>query len=395
MKSSQERFLERIRFLQERIREKHLDCALLFYSRDVLYYTGTAQPSYLFVCPGDYLLFVRSGISFALREAGIERDRIVEERSLANIYKRIASHSECRRVGTELDILPVNGHKEFCKSFPHSEFLDASPIILDQRSRKDPSEIRHMREACKAVDAGNRAALDSLRPGLTELELSSIIEAAQRRNGHEGAIFMRQPDFFMSRGPLASGPNIMKFSGVVYSVTGVGLSPAIPAGPSRRKIERGDLVIVDIPTFVRGYHADQTRTYILGKAREGVKDLYERLKEIADHLILSIRPGIRCSDLYRMAEAKAKELSLDDAFLSFSNGKRSHMIGHGIGLECSEPPIISKDNNSLIQQDMVVTVELHLMKRRVGLVKLEDMVHVGRNKNEILTISQRNLAEIH
>jgi Xaa-Pro dipeptidase len=394
VKSSHERFLGRIHLLQERLSEEHCDCALLLYSRDVFYYTGVAQPAYFLVSPGAYFLFVRSGISFAVQEAGIEKDCIFEEGNLANIQKTIAARSKCRRVGTELDILPVNRYQELCKTFPSTEFVDASPVILDQRSRKDPSEIRHMRQACEALDAGNRAVLNELRPGMTELVLSSIIETAQRRCGHEGAVFMRLPDFFMSRGPLASGPNTMKFSGVVSSVTGVGLSSALPAGPSRRRIERGDLVVVDIPTLVRGYHADQSRTYILGKPGEEIKDLYGGLKETADYLIPRIRPGVRCSDLYRLAETKAKELSLGDAFMSFSKGKRSHMIGHGIGLECSEPPVISRENHSPIKEDMVVTIELHMRRRSAGTVKLEDMVHVGHDKNEVLTISQRSLAEI-
>jgi Xaa-Pro aminopeptidase len=229
---------------------------------------------------------------------------------------------------------------------------------------------------------------------MTELELSAAVENAHRLAGHEGIFFMRHPDFFMSRGPIGSGENLSNFSGVVYSVTGVGLSPAVPAGPSRKRIETGDFVVVDIPTLVGGYHADQTRTYCVGKARREMVDLYDALKEIADYVIGQARPGIRCSDLFHMAEAKARECLADGAFLSFGNGKRSHMIGHGVGLELSEPPIISKNDHSLLGEDDVIAVEVHVMREGVGVIKIEDMIHIGSQANEILTKSPRILFEV-
>jgi Xaa-Pro aminopeptidase len=71
---------------------------------------------------------------------------------------------------------------------------------------------------------------------MTELELAAAVENAHRLAGHEGIFFIRQPDFFMSRGPITSGPNLFKISGVVYTITGVGLSSSVPAGPSQRKM---------------------------------------------------------------------------------------------------------------------------------------------------------------
>jgi Xaa-Pro aminopeptidase len=150
----------------------------------------------------------------------------------------------------------------------------------------------------------------------------------------------------MSRGPISSGPNLFKISGVVYTITGMGLSSSVPAGPSRRSISSGDVVIVDIPTLVDGYHADQTRSYILGKADEKIETLYSHLKEIADYLIQAIKPGLKCSEIYQMAIEKSKELKVTDVFLNLGKGRKSRMIGHGIGLELNEPPIFSMSDDS-------------------------------------------------
>jgi len=384
----------RIGLLQEKLKEQQLDGALLFYSRDVFYYTGTAQPSYLVVLPDEYMLFIRSGFDFALNEVFIEKERLRQDRRLENIYREILSRLKGKKIATELDVLPTVQFFEFQKIFSGCEFVDISPLVLEQRKRKDASEIDTIKEACKVIHEGHKAVLSNLRESITELELSAAIENAHRLAGHEGIFFMRQPDFFMSRGPIASGLNLSKFSGVVYSITGVGLSPAVPAGPSRRNISKGDLVVVDIPTMVKGYHSDQTRTYVLGKVDMQTKEMYNSLKEIADHLIQNISPGVKCSEIFQMAVNKAGKLKVTDAFLNFGGRKKSHMIGHGIGLECTELPIISKYDHSELAEDFVMALEMHMFREDVGVVKLEDMILIRHNGNELLTKSPRELSEV-
>lgn len=386
---------KRIEILQDKIRENALSAALLFYSRDVLYYTGTAQPSYLVVLPHEYFLFVRSGFEFAVGDAFIPQERIREERRLENVYKEVFSRLPThKKIGTELDILTAVQFRRFKKIFSAYEFVNISPVVLWQRKKKDSSEIDKIKEACEAVDVGHNAVLATLREGTTELELAAAVENAHRLAGHEGIFFIRQPDFFMSRGPISSGPNLFKISGVVYTITGVGLSPSVPAGPSRRSISKGDLVIIDIPTLVNGYHGDQTRSYILGKANIQIETMYNNLKEIADYLIENIRPRMKCSEIYQIAIEKSKKLKVQDTFLSFGGGKKSRMIGHGIGLELNEPPILSVYDHSEVSDGFVIALDMHMMDESVGVVKLEDMILITSNGNKVLTKTPRHLFEL-
>jgi len=387
---------KRIRVLQDKIGEAGFDGALLCYSRDIYYYTGTAQPSWLAVSPDDYRLFVRSGLDFALNEIFIDKDRVREERRLASIFKDFFAPLKTghRRVATELDVLTAEQFKEMEKVFTGYELSNVSPLVLDQRKTKEPSEIEQIRRACEALHAGHEAVLARLREGMTELELAAAVENAHRLAGHEGIFFIRLPDFYMSRGPIASGPNLLRNSGVVYTITGVGLSPAVPAGPTRRQITRGDVIMIDIPTLVNGYHADQTRTYILGKANDEIRAMYDDLKAIADHLIAAMKPGMRCSEIYRLAFEKAKELGRAEQFQSFGKGRRSRLIGHGIGIELNEPPIPSEYDPSEIGEGYVIALDIHMLDESAGVVKLEDMILIGKEKNEILTKSPRNLFEI-
>jgi Xaa-Pro dipeptidase len=189
---------DRIGQLQCRIKDEGLGCALLFYSRDIFYYTGTAQPSYLLVLPDEYFLFVRSGYDFAVKDVFISTERIQEERKLETIYAKICSGLENRKIATELDVLPAKQYFGYTKIFDGWEFSDVSPMVLEQRMTKDPHEIEQIRKACTAINAGHMAVLSTLREGITELELAAAVENAHRLAGHEGAFFMRLPDFFMS-----------------------------------------------------------------------------------------------------------------------------------------------------------------------------------------------------
>ena len=387
---------DRMKVLQDGIRERRLDGALLTYSRNVFYYTGTAQPSCLAVWPEDFRLFVRSGFDFAVQDVFIDSEKMEEERRLDRIGGKIfhGDGRAPRRIGAELDVLTVEQFESLRKRFPDADFVNVSPLVLEQRKRKDASEIDRIGKACEAVHRGHEAVLTELKEGITELELAAAVENAHRLAGHEGIFFIRQPDFFMSRGPIASGPNLLRNSGVVYTITGVGLSPAVPAGPTRRKIEPGDMVIVDIPTLVEGYHADQTRTYCLGRAGGAVRAMYDDLRSIADHLIGEIRPGMKCSEIYRMAVEQADSLGRRSQFQSFGRGKISRLIGHGIGLELNEPPIPSEYDHSTVGEDYVIALDLHMLDEALGVVKLEDMILIGKSGNEILTKSPRKLFEI-
>lgn len=384
----------RLKQLQSRLSELNVAGAILFYSRDILYYTGTAQPSYLVVFPDDYKLFVKSGYGFALRETFLDPSRIKDERSLKKVFQEVKSGFDTNRIGIELDVLPTNQYLEFKHIFKEFDFFDISPAILEQKATKDLNEIEQIRQACRTIHAGHEVVLSFLKEGVSELELSAEIEKAHRLAGHDGDFFTRLPDFFMSRGPIASGYNLLEFSGLVYSVTGIGLSASVPIGPSRKKIKRGDLVMVDIPVSVNGYHADQTRTYKVGKADGKTKDLYWALKSIADHLHHGIRPGMTCSQIYGMAIKKSADLHVEEPFLSFGGSNKSRLIGHGVGLELNEPPTLSSSNKTEIRENMILAIELHVLDEKIGVFKLEDMLLVGKKANEILTISPRNLIEV-
>lgn len=384
---------KRIETLQRAISKSSWAGALINCSRDLFYYSGTTIPSWLAVTPLDYRLFVRGDIDMARSHTPLAQDKIVESRKLQDTAEFLKAGAPSV-IATELDVMTVSQLKSFRKIFPNTEFADISPVVLEQRKIKEKREIELLKEACAVVHMGHVRVLETLKEGMTELELSAEVEDAHRRGGHEGIFFIRLPDFYMSRGPIASGPNLLNNTGVVYSITGTGFTPSMPAGPSRRRIARGEAIVIDIPVMVNGYHADQTRTYVLGPAPAGMKSMYNDLKSIADEMIDKIRPGITSGEICRLALARAGQLGRADQFQSFGPGKRSRLIGHGIGVELNEPPIIMENDPGRIEEGCVIALDIHMLDQALGVVKLEDMVVVGQSGNEILNVSPRELCEV-
>jgi len=383
---------KRINHLQEVLQDRGLAGTILFYSRDIFYYTGTAQPSYFVVLPKDHMLFVRKGYEFARRECGLEAERIVPESCIKTMCQQMFPGVGTReKVGTELDVLTVAQSRLLSRALGERELVDVSGEILHQRMIKDPEEIESIKKACYAVHAGHLAAVSCLREGMRELDLAANVENAQRLAGHEGIFFMRHPDFLMSRGPLASGPNLRQTSGTVYTITGIGLSSAVPAGPSRRIMEPGDLVVVDIPACVDGYHADQSRTYAVQQIPDGALDLFSSLREISDFLINSMFPGMTTGEAFALAEDHAMELDLGRAFMGFESQANAYFVGHGIGLELNEPPLLIRDGDVLLEQGIVLAIEMHAMIPGGLTVKLEDTVHLTHEGVQVLTTSPREL----
>lgn len=386
----------RIPDLQRRMAEEGIDAALILYSRDLLYYAGTTQPSFLLVTKGHHALFVRWGMEFVLRETWLDPKAIHPWGGYSDVARFLHGHGlERGLIGLEMDVLPAEIFLKVLKACEGFDPRDITPVILDQRRVKDWTEVERTRQACRIVHAGHVRLLEVFRKGMTELELSSEIERAHRAHGHEGEYFMRQFDFVMSRGPLVSGENLSRISGRIRSISGVGLSPSVPAGASGRVIRKGDLLMVDIPTHYRGYHADQSRTYSVGRPSTSVKAMHDALREIADGILDQMRPGVSCAQLYRKAMESARKLGMEDSFMRIGKEMAPlDFIGHGLGLEINEPPLIGPKGGVLLESGMTLGLEMVMTRSPTEVVKLEDTVLVTPVGGELLTITPRELHEL-
>lgn len=386
--------LARIATFQHELQTKDIDAAILVLSRDIFYYTGTAQPSILVVTPDSFFLIVRRALDFVERETWLPADKIISGGSFREAAESLKNLGITKgRLGLEMDVLPAELFLKIAKIFSSFEPVNIAQMVLSQRMVKDNDEVSYIRTASAIMNAGHKRILETLTSGMSELDLAAEVEYAHRKAGHEGILSMRNFDFHISRGPLSSGENLLKVSGFANTITGVGLSPAVPAGPSRRQINKGDLVIVDIPTCHHGYHCDETRTYVLGRADTNVTDLFSRLKEISDTTIDVLKSGVLCREVFAAAHSVARTLDVEELFLGLAP-RKGNFVGHGIGLDANEAPILFHNSDFPLQDGFVITIELHLTHPSYGAVKLEDMVLIKENGCEILSVTERKLFEV-
>jgi len=371
--------------------EAGMDAALLLHHRDILYYAGTVRPAALLISPQGAVLFVRRGFDCARQEATVSHVEPMRGFSdVAEAMTRIGLTNGT--LGVELDLVSAQLYQRLLESFPTWELADLSPLVLAQRMIKDEEEIAATHQAASVADAGHRAARQTVAPEVSELALAAEVEAAMRRAGHEGFQPLRHPGARGAGVLLMSGENLTVRGGHGLVVTGAGLGPAMPYGPSSRTLQQGDLVVVDIGSTYAGYTADESRTFAVGRATEKQRTLFGAARATEEAVFEALRPGVPVADLYTIAQTAIAQNTPS----SFASGGLAlpGFIGHGIGLELDEPPVLWPRDETHLQAGMVLAIEVEVSAPDQGMmVKLEDTVVVRPDGYELLTAAPRELIE--
>jgi Xaa-Pro aminopeptidase len=293
-------------------------------------------------------------------------------------------------LGAALDVTSAELYQRMQDAFLAWEIADISSLVLDQRAVKDADEIAATRRAAAVADAGHRALPRAAAPGMSELELAAEIERAMRLAGHEGYQPLRHPEARGGGVLLASGENLTVRGGHGLVVTGAGLSPASPYGVSRRKLREGDLIVLDIGSTWHGYTADESRTFVVGQPTAAQQALFAVTREAEDKVLAFLRAGASVADAYAVAMGVVDQ----GAPPFFAPGSLSlpGFVGHGIGLELDEPPVLWPRSQACLREGMVLAVEVEVSALQEGLMtKVEDTVVIRSDDCEVLTQAPRTL----
>src|SRR5699024_5522711 len=188
--------------------------------------------------------------------------------------------------------------------------------------------------------------------------------------------------------------NGWEISGHAMTVTGRGMSNVLPWGASERKLKTGDLIVADYGIAKQGYHSDMARTYSVGKPSADKKDLWNKLVELHLDVINQIKPGVTGAALYERAVGMARELNLENNFMGIDENRGAY-LGHSIGLELDEFPVIGPRATEPLTENAVITIEPKFMIPGLGSVMVEDDILVTADGFEILGEVERELFEIY
>ncbi|HYM90995.1 MAG TPA: Xaa-Pro peptidase family protein [bacterium] len=384
----------RIGALQRHLGASALDAALIVQNIDLFYFTGSMQSGALIVpAAGRAVYAVRRVLERARQHSPLEQIIPFDSfRQLPDLV-RAAAGAPVRRIGLELDVVPVLTKDRIAAAFEGAEWADVSPAIRAVRSVKSPFELDRIRAAAGLSVVMLEAATQSLREGMTELELAGRVEAAARRAGHQGQVPMRGWNQAVFFGQLSSGEASALQSFPDIPLAGEGPSPASPIGAGRRRIVAGEPVILDYVAALDGYLCDQTRTLSIGALPEKFARAHDAAVAILRTVQGVIRPGTTPQALYRRALELAKEFGVADHFMGHGQ-LRARYLGHGVGLELDEWPILADGWTQPLEVGQVFCVEPKIVFPGEGAVGIEDQFAVTADGSERLTRPEQRLFRV-
>jgi len=384
----------RIRRLQKVILEKRLDAVFIIQKADLFYFAGTVQSSVLCIpVEGTPLLIVRKSYERACKESALEN--IVYLPSYGELPNLLRDHkiTHLDHIGMEFDVIPASLFFTYQRMFPKARFEDVSMAIRNIRMVKSGYEIDMMRKAGKISDAILKEVKNELKVGRTEVEIASLISNIAFKLGSQGFTTVRGWNQTLSPLPFVyvlSGENGAMASSDDTPLGGKGLNSFIPVGPSNKKIEAHEPIVIDIGPAYNGYSVDVTRTFSVGDMPSSLSDAYEATLKIQEQLVKQLVTGKRCSDLYQIAEEMAKRLGYGDNFMGYGED-RVQFVGHGIGIELDELPVFAKGFDMPLEEGMTVAIEPKIIFPGIGAVGIENTWLINKDDPEPLTLINETL----
>lgn len=380
---------EEVKSRLERLFES-MDCdlAILGYPPDIYYFTGTKQEGWLLATKDKKAVFccIKSP-SRAKIETPIE---VVPIKSLKDLPKVVSDMGiTYESIGTEKDVLSwevVNRLGELFKS----EVRNISTTVREIKAVKSKWEIEILKKSAEIVKKGYEVFKENLREGISEIELQALCLYEMRKMGHEAGEYMRggRMDGFL--GYIISG-----IAGAIPSyanapLQGIGLSPAIPTGPSFKRIERGESVMFDFFGTYMGYLVDMSRTGGLNPLPREICEAHAITKDIHAWLRENLKAGVDALDVYNGIISIVEKTDYKDYFMGYGELK-VNFIGHGVGVEINEYPFIARGLSMELKENMVVAIEPKFLIPGIGAVGLENTYLITEKGGLVLTDAEEEL----
>ena len=379
----------RIARMQALLSKNGLDGALFIFPIDVYYFSGTRQNSTLWIpVEGDPMLLVRKSFS-----------RAREESPIADIRPFPASKEfpalftdQVKKVGFTFDVAPVQQLNFYSKLLSGCEFIDISGLNRELRSVKSAFELEQLRLAGSACCSVFATIPEFLKLGMREIDIAAELECRLRKAGSEGYVRMRayNQELFMGLAVSAGGASYGFFDG---AVTGSGLSSASPHGASRELIRENEPILLDYSFVRNGYITDMTRIYVIGRLDPELQRAFDVSLEIQSWLQGALKPGAVCEDLFLSALEMANRAGLGQYFMGMP-GEQARFVGHGVGLELDEFPVIAQGFKVALQAGQTIAIEPKFVIPGKGVIGIENTFAVSATGGEKITDLPDNITFI-
>ena len=366
-----------------------IDAALIATNVNLIYTYGQVVSGYL------YLPLHAPARLFVKRPASLTGEHIHPIRKPEQLPELLA---QCglplpTRLMLEGDELSFSEYQRLAACFPEAEVLPCgSRLIRQARSVKTLWEIETFRRSAQAHAAAYSVIPQLYQSGMSDVQLSIEVERAMRQQGCLGIfrVFGQSMEIFM--GSVLSGDNAQEASPYDFALGGKGVDGSIPGGACGRTIAQGESVMVDMGGNFFGYMCDMSRVFSVGKLPQQAYDAHQCCLDIQEEVAAAAKPGISCESLYQLAIDRVTKAGFADCFMGTK--QQAKFIGHGIGLEINEAPVLAPRIKQELEPGMVFALEPKIVVPGVGPVGIENSWAVTAEGVEKLTKAPEEIIDL-
>jgi len=264
---------------------------------------------------------------------------------------------------------------------------DCTKVLYQLRETKSDWEIKMLRESGEINKKMFEAVKEKGGLGKTELEMASVADEVSRKAGFGGRIRMRKWPMDCDRVVIVAGKSASVPSYFDSAIGGIGASPISSLGSGHAKVEANSPVTVDIVHLHRGYVSDCTRMFSAGKLSNEWMERLDDMIEIRDKVVSSLSSGNYCSTTWEMGSELAKEMGYENNLMGMSPDKSS-FLGHSVGLELDETPVIAKGFDRPLNYGGIMAIEPKVIFDN-GCIGTEDTFVRTRNGMEYITMGDK------
>lgn len=377
--------IEKLEKIQQQMQIVGADACLLCVDVNLYYLTGRIYNGYFYIpAEGKPYFFVK-------RPAGFSGENVFYIRKPEDITGILsdAGMELPEYLWLETDVLSYNESIRLEKIFRPARLGDAGKLMRNIRKVKTAEEIEQFRISAQRHVEVYKEVRECFRVGMTDLQLQYEIEYRMRKMGSLGLFraYGSNMDVFM--GSLLAGKNAEAPSPFDFALGGQGEHSIYPLGACGVVLEEGMAVMVDMAGNYTPYMTDMTRVFSVGRLADDAYRAHRVSLDIHERVMEMARPGTACADLYREAVDIAERTGLSDCFMGTQ--QQAKFIGHGVGLQINELPVLTPRSQEVLEPGMVFALEPKFVIPGTGAVGIENTMLVTDSGVENLTVFEEDI----
>lgn len=370
MKPGAEELNERLKILQQNLQKEELAGALILSNVNLYYYTGIVEAACFYIPATGHPVFLTRKRGPLNTDLPWPVRRFKRWGEIIEVLHEF-NYPTPGKLGLEFEKIPASVYLKLQES--GLQFSDVTLLIRNQRALKSDWERALLRETAARDKVLWEMVPEFLKKAKTDHELAGMFEGEARRRGHLGAFRLHGYNQEMATTCVLVDEKGNVPSPYDAPLSGAGVSPAFPFGPSGAKIEDGKPILIDFGGCYFGYVVDQTRNFIINHVPAEVRKAFDTSVQILKDLEKLAQPGAVCGELYDHALMVADESGVP-GFMGSHGGVS--FVGHGVGLEIDELPVLARGSKQRLQAGMVLAIEPKFTLPGFGAVGIETSYEV-------------------